>query len=556
MPKTQETFETASENHRAGKLDVAEALYRQVIDDEPHHAEALHRIGLIAVTLHRYDEAVELITKAIAVSEPRASYHSDLGETFRRCGRLDLAVASFQQALALQKDLPFVYINLGGALHCSGRFDEAVKVLQISLRLWPDLEKAHHMLGNALSRKGEWADAVESLMRSVEINPNNADALSNLGNALWETGRFDEAIAACKRALIIDPQIPEANVTLSSALIRNGRFEQARNHCLHALAHHPQFAKAHWNLALILLTQGDYENGWREYEWRRLCPGFSSSHRNFSVPLWSGCEVRDQTILVHTEQGYGDTIQFLRYLAPVRQQAAAHRVLLECPSALTRLLDHSGGWNAELITPESKLSPLPPFDTHISLLSLPVALRAFTPVCPSGPYLRADPRLRITWRTRLMPSSHLRVGLTWAGSATHMNDRSRSVTFEQFAPILRVPRVDFYSLQMGSFDTPLAEEASHRLIDLTAQIGDFADTAALVAELDLVISVDTSVAHLAGAMSKSVWTLLPQIPDWRWGLEGAETPWYSKMRLFRQTNSGDWASVIERVSVALRDLVG
>jgi hypothetical protein len=312
----------------------------------------------------------------------------------------------------------------------------------------------------------------------------------------------------------------------------------------------PNYAEAHYNLGMFLLQLGCYEEGWRECEHRLSC---ATVRRDFSRPRWNGERAKGRTILVYGEQGFGDALQFIRFVPLVRPKAGARRVILETHPALVRLLTQSGGWEAE-ITPgfQSAENALPSFDSQIPLLSLPLALGLFDPLPMTAAYLRADPELRRAWRERLGARSKPRVGLVWAGSADHTGDRLRSIPAKALLPLLQLRNLEFYSLQLGPPAAATTALAAAGLIDLTAHISDFADTAALLAELDLIISVDTAVAHLAGAMARPVWTLLPLQSEWRWGPAGEATPWYPTMRLFRQPAWGDWGAVVQRVAAELR----
>ena len=612
----EQALKLASVQLQAGQLAAAEAICRQVLVQHSLHPEALHLLGAIASTTGRYGEALELLSKAVAQAPNQASYHSNLGETYRRMGRLEEAVDCFQRALALQPDRPDTLANLGAALMQIGRVDEAIVSCERGLSLQPGSAVAHNNLGAALSRKGdfpgaavryrralsldpnfaeahhnlgkalselaEWEEAAMCCQRSLALSPDNAEAHNDLGNALAETGRWDEAVASFRRAVALKPDYPEAHSNLGNALSEKGRYDEAIASHERALALAPNLAEAqsnlgttyfregkfekalacfrqalairndlaavHCELAGVLLLLGRYEEGWPEYEWRSQRRDYAGQRRNFPAPQWRGTQVACGTILLHAEQGLGDTIQFVRYVALVRERSKAERVILECQPELTRLLSESGGFGAEVIARQSgDQSTLPPFDRHLSLLSLPFVLAQFEPLSPGRPYLRADPALRMAWRNRLAPDSMFRVGLAWAGNPRHHNDRRRSVQADKFLPLVQVPGMTFYSLQTEPSSPPTRSLINGGLIDLTREITDFADTAALMAELDLIISVDTAVAHLAGALGRSTWTLLPFVPDWRWGLEREDTPWYPTMRLFRQPKAGDWDSVIRRV---------
>jgi len=327
-----------------------------------------------------------------------------------------------------------------------------------------------------------------------------------------------------------------------------GRIDEAIAACRQAIALNPDYAEFHFNLALSLLTSGDFQQGWEEYEWRWKCKEFPSPARDFAQPQWDGCPLEGRTLLLHTEQGHGDALQFIRYFPLVEQRGG--KILIECYAELQRLFRTTAGRCQVVVRGQ----PLPAFDLHSPLLSLPRVFGTNLANIPNTvPYLRADPEDAGRWQRRLADDSALvKVGLAWAGRPTHTNDRNRSIKLARLAPLGQLPGVRFFSLQKGE----VAAEAKTpppgmELVDWTEELKDFAETAALIANLDLVVAVDTAVVHLAGAMGKPVWVLLPFGSDWRWLLERQDSPWYPSMRLFRQSRIGDWDSVIARVVEAL-----
>jgi hypothetical protein len=349
----------------------------------------------------------------------------------------------------------------------------------------------------------------------VGLEPDLTEALNNLGLVLKDCGQHEEALACLRRGLALKPA-------------------------------HSEIRK---NLGIHLLLLGRYEEGWAEYEHRLFCPPLA---RKFSKPRWSGAPAAGATILLHSEQGFGDTLQFFRYAPLVRARAAAGRVILQCPAKLTRLLSRHTVGKLEIIgSTGADESRLPPFDLHAPLLSLPLALGLPEPLSFTRPYLTADSSLRAVWRQRLDRSPRLRVGVIWLGNPGHKGDRSRSIALSSLALIFRLPNISFYSLHIAPEARPAPPISESGLIDLTAGIVDFEDTAAFMAELDLIISVDTAAAHLAGALGLPVWILLPFSPDWRWRAEGESTPWYPTMRLFRQRTPGEWGPVVERLACEL-----
>jgi len=470
-----------------------------------------------------------------------------IASAHRQAERLEEAVTWYRHALALDPARADGHGDLGGALLDLGRFDESIASSQRAVALNPALMEAHNNLGNAFSQTQRWAEATACYRRALALDPNRAEVYNNLGASLQERRCWDEAGAAFDRAIALLPDFAEAHTGKGAVLFQKGEFARALASYNEASAHQPDFAAAHWKRGLLLLLLGRYEEGWNEMEWRWASGGPAIGG---GPPLrrWKGAPAVGQTILVHPEQGYGDTLHLLRYAPLVRAHAGARHVILNVPHSLGRLLRSSGEWNAEVVARKSAdEGPLLPFHQHVPLTSLPLALRRFEPLPMMQPYLRADPQLCDAWQARLGPVEGLRVGLAWAGNPQYVDDADRSIAFARLEPLLNTPGVRFYSLQITPRPAP-----DPRVTDLTPDITDFADTAALMSGLDLVISVDTAIAHLAGALGRPVWTLIRSVPDWRWGLGREDTPWYPTMRLFRQRVAGDWDELIGRVAAELR----
>jgi hypothetical protein len=391
-------------------------------------------------------------------------------------------------------------------------------------------------------------ESIQAYRSSLAAAPGVAQVHGNLAAALKQAGRADEAAAECRRALAIQPNFPEAMNNLGGILQDHGRFDEAMRTFRQVLASNPGFAEARMCLALALLLQGRFEEGWEAYESRRQIPRIARSF-GFAQPYWDGSPLGGRRILLASEQGFGDTLQFVRYAALVA--ARGGRVMLQCKPELKRLL--SGQCGIEQVIASG--DPLRGFDAWCLLMSLPHLMRTTLQAIPARvPYLTPDPQLVRAWAERIRGEpAALKVGLVWAGGAHNKNDRVRSLSLASLAPLARVPGVRLYSLQKG----PASEQArvappGMQLVDWTQELRDFADTAALVANLDLVISVDTAVAHLAGAIARPVWVLLPLSPDFRWLLKRDDSPWYPTARLFRQPIEGDWPGVVAQVERALQ----
>ena len=450
------------------------------------------------------------------------------------------------EALRLAPGFFEAAFNLGLLFQEIGRSSDAVACYRQALQYKPDLAPAWGNLGVALRDTGRLEEAVGSFHEALRLKPGEPEVLSNLGNALHTQLRYDEAIACYREALRRAPEHPGIHLNLGDALRACGRVDEAIECLQQAVRFRPDFAEAHWALAFALLLQGDFDRGFTEYEWRWRRRDFPS--RVFAAPLWQGEDLAGRTLLVHTEQGAGDSIQFVRFVEALARRGA--RVILECPSSLTALLASVSGAQRAIARGDS----LPAFDFHVPLLSLPRLLGVTLASLPAAtPYLHPP-----TDRQAFLPppsnrdGACLKVGLAWRGNPKHVNDRQRSIPLACFEPLFALHAVAFYSLQVASVPGQEAEAAGQRaLVDLSGQLRDFADTAFAISQLDLVIAVDTSVAHLAGALGRPAWVLLPFAPDWRWLLGRQDSPWYPTTRLFRQPAPGDWQTVIQRVHYAL-----
>jgi len=500
-------FRQAVEDHRSDRLQQAEAGYRRILAADPGHGDSLHYLGLIAARIGRHDLAADLIGRAIASRPAMPDYHNNLGLSLMALGRCAEAEAAHRQAV----------------------------------RLEPGLAAAHNNLGNALKALGRSAEAETSYRRALDLLPGFAAAHNNLGAALADLDRLDEAERCYRAALRSDPAYPEAHNNLANAARGQGRWQESIAHCRQALALAPDYAEAHYNLAWSLLLTGGYAEGWREFEWRwRLDAGAGA--RSFAVPRWQGEPLGDRVLLLHAEQGAGDTLMFCRYAAIAARLGC---VILEAPAPLVGLLSGLPG----LLGVYPTGSDLPAFDLHCPLLSLPLAFGTELASIPAEvPYLSADPERVAEWRLRLLSVTGRRVGLVWAGNPAQRDDRRRSIRLASLAPLADLPDLTFVSLQKGWSGTA---PAGMRLLDWTDELQDYADTAALVEALDLVISVDTGVAHLAGALGRPVWLMNRFDPYFAWLVERTDSPWYPTLRQFRQAAPGQWAAVIESVRDAL-----
>jgi tetratricopeptide (TPR) repeat protein len=599
-----EAFAQALHLHQTGRLPEAERLYRQILQVDPNHADSHHLLGVLAYQTGQYVPAVASIRHALSLNPWAAVYHANLGVAQEALGQNDQALASFQQALRLDPQSPQAHNAVGNSLRALGRLEEAEAYCSQAIRLLPEFPEAHNNLGNALYLQGRYDEAVAHYEEALRLRPGYAEAHSNLGLALADNGKRAEGIAHYHEALRINPNYADAHNNLSIALLRESRFAEAETHSRAAIrlkptyadAHNnlgsilmrqtrwdeaqaeyeeamrirPNFAEAHWNRSLLWLLLGNFEQGWADYEWRWTQPGFT--RRYVDKPLWDGSNLAGHTIVLHSEQGFGDTIQFIRYAPLVKERGG--NVIVECHPPLQRLL--TGATGIDQLLPEG--SPLPPFEFRAPLLSLPNILHTtVATVSANVPYLDADAQLVEQWQKtsgvrcpasgvksnssdtglRTPDSGRIfRVGLAWQGTPAFRYDRQRSIPLVRFSPLAEIEGVRLISLQKGPGTDQLAAlNGKFPIVDfgtsLDESAGAFVDTAAIIKNLDLVICSDSAVAHLAGALGTPVWVLLALVPDWRWMLDRDDCPWYPSMRLFRQTRFGDWDDVFERL---LREL--
>jgi tetratricopeptide (TPR) repeat protein len=562
-----------------GRLDEALVSYDRALALRPDYAEAHSNRGTILHDLQRYEEALRSYDRALALRPDYADAWCNRAATLHELRRYQDALASCDRTIALQPDYPEAYSNRGNSLHALKRFDEALACFARALALRPDFAEAHSNQGNTLHEINRFADALVSYDRALALRPQFAAAHSNRGNALQELRRFDEALASYDRALALRPVSAEAHSNRGNALKELWRFDEALASYDRALALRPDLADGHFSAALCRLMLGDFTRGWQQHEWRWETVQLKGTKRPFAQPQWIGDHsLADKTILLHAEQGFGDTLQFCRYVP--RVAALAGRVILEVPRPLARLMATLPG-GATIV---ARGDPLPDFDAHCPLLSLPLAFATQLETIPSQtPYLSAPADAMRAWRDRLdanrldtdrLDTNRLdtnrfgktarpRVGLVWAGDprkklpGANRIDRQRSVVFDQLAPILQVRDCEFHSLQKGDDAIQQLRDSGldHGVIDNSAHLHDFADTAALIQNLDLVIAVDTAVAHLAGALGKPLWLINRYNTCWRWLLDRDDSPWYPTARLFRQDKTRQWEPVMARIQAALQQYV-
>jgi tetratricopeptide (TPR) repeat protein len=525
------------------QLATAVKRYKQALTIKPNYAEAHYNLGNTLKELGELEAAVKSYEKALAIKPDYAEAHSNLGVTLRELGQLEKAVKSYEKALNIKPDYAEAHSNLGLTLKELGQLGTAAKHYDQALAINPNYAEAHSNLGITLKELGQLEKAVESYEKALNIKPDYAETHYNLGVTLNELGQLEKSVKSYEKALNIKPDYAEAHSNLGNTLKELGQVEKAVKSYEKALSIKPDYAEAKWNLSLVQLVIGSYKAGWLNYEsrWQKKDCG---SERHYPQPFWDGSSLAGKTLFLHSEQGTGDMIQFIRYVKVLSTKTT--KIIVECPKSLHRLFSTVREINV-LVTNEDLL---PDFDFYAPLLSLPCILNTTLKTIPVYvPYLFADDHIASPIVTQ---PKVLNIGIVWAGNPSHINDKNRSINLSFFSAITNIHDTQFYSLQVGDRKADLNQEVfAPQIIDVGNDLGDYAETATVINQLDLIITVDTSVAHLAGAMGKPVWVLLPFAPDWRWLLERDDSPWYPTMRLFRQQERGNWATVFNEVSQSL-----
>jgi len=580
--------------HNQGQLQRAQCIYEEILRVDPRHFDALHLLGVIAAASGNLSHAVDLIGRAIqlnptnpmahnnrgaalldsglweaalasfdwaiALDGAYAEAHYNRGNALKELERSEEALASYDRALSLKPTHPQAHSNRGIVLAALGRFEASIASYDAAIALRPDFARAHYNRANVLCAQRQWEAALSGFDRALALEPDYAEAHSNRGFVLHELRRLDESLESCDRAIALKADYVEGHCNRGGVLLAKRQVAEALSSYDRAVGIDPEYAPGHVNRALALLLAGDYERGWAEYEWRwkDRSSWVIREQRNFRQPQWLGTvSPAGKTMLLQSEQGYGDTIQFCRYAAIVANLGA--RVILEVPRALAPLLESLNGPARVVVQGE----PLPDFDMYCPMLSLPLACRTTLSSIPAQvPYVAVGEDRRLAWQDKLGERRRPRIGLVWSGGFRaarpelwSVNER-RNIPLAKFAAFKKL-EADFYSVQKGQPAESEPAELMARgwdgpaIADFAAEIGDFADSAALIEQLDLVISVDTAMAHLAGALAKPVWILNRFDACWRWLLDRDDSPWYPTARLYRQEQPGDWDSVVCKVA---RDL--
>jgi tetratricopeptide (TPR) repeat protein len=541
------------------KYEEAAAAYQQAVSVKPDYAEAYHNMAIALQSQSQYAAAFEKCKQAVSIKSDYAEAYNTMGFSLEKQQKYAEAIKYYKKAVQLKPDFAEAYNHLGVVLNVQGHPAEAIDNYKQALRLDPNYAEVYNNMGIALKEQKQFVEAILRFKQAIRLDPDFAEAYYNLANSLRDETRCTEAIENYRQAVRLKPDYAEAYNHLGIVLNAQGGYAEiienleAIESYKRALQLNPDFAEAHSNLSLVLLRTGRLIEGWKEYEWRRNPKLDITTYPHcYEIPRWDGSDFSGKRLLVHYEQGLGDTLHFVRYLPMVKARGGT--VILEVRKPLYQLLQGFPGVD-ELVEASLDNKPVVKFDHHISLMDLPKIFETSLETIPAEvPYINCCPKKAELWRNKLAGPDY-KVGIVWAGSPSHSNDQNRSCTLKYFEPLTKIEGIRLYGLQKGKAAEQVEKLADEMIItNLGTEFEDFTDTAAAIENLDLVISVDTSVLHLAGAMGKPIWTLLPFAPEWRWMLNRQDSPWYPTMKLFRQKKWGQWESVFQDVAEELRTI--
>jgi tetratricopeptide (TPR) repeat protein len=546
--EAQDAASRAAALQRQGHLDEAAAAYRQALALQPDSAEVACNLGVSLAGLKRWAEACDAYRLALRLRADFPEVACNLGNALKEMGQIAEAIAAYRQAMELRPDFAEAHFNLGNTYHDQGEHREAIEAFRQALAIRPRYAKAANNLGNVFKAMGQLDDARREYELALQIRPDYAAAQDNLAMLLHQQGRHVEALHTLQRRAA-NSSDAEVHQNMGVVLTELARYPEALAQFGRAIELAPDFAAAHTHRAIIHLLLGNLGRGFAEYEWRWKQK--NNQPAQYRQPRWQGASLVGRTILLHAEQGSGDVMQFARYAALVKEYGGT--TVLGCHPALARLLSTAPGIDRVVSIGEA----LPAFDVQVPVGSLPDVLGTTLPTIPSEvPYLFADPQLSGAWKREMALDGSFRVGIAWQGNPQNPRDHLRSMPLSALLPLGHVPGVRLYSLQHGFGSEQLAPLAgTAAIVDVGSRCTDYADTAAAMSNLDLVITVDSSLAHLAGALGLPTWVMISKVPDWRWMLDRADSPWYPTMRLFRQREAGDKEDVVQRVRLALIEIV-
>lgn len=588
MPEIVDMIELASRYHKGGQLNLAAEVYRKIINSQPDHAGALHALGLIYHGQGDNEKAVEFVEKAIASNPSIPQFHNSCGVVLEAMGRFEAAIETYKRALELNSEYAEAHHNMAIALGAINQNGAAVDQCLQAISIRPHYGQAYNTMGFTLAKQGNIPEAIESFHQAIQLDPDFAESYNHLGVLLNSQGRcveamecfdkalsiaddyaevhnnkaislkalarFGEAVASCERAIDIEPGFVQAHYNLGNTFQSMGKCADAIRCYQQALKLSPDHAGIKWNLSFAQLLNGDLKEGWEGYKYRHDAGlGIATYHHSFDKARWDGEPFGGKRLLIHYEQGFGDCLQFIRYLPMVKRLGGT--VILEVRKPMYELMLGIAGVD-DVVLASTKGYSQEKFDLYAALMDLPRIFGTTLENIPSDTaYIFADKKKVTQWKAKLS-GDLFNVGIVQAGYPAHENDMNRSCELKYFASLARVEGVKLYGLVVAPSEAQRAElEGCDFVEDIAGEIADFTDTAALMENLDLLISVDTAGLHLAGAMGKRVWGLIAYAPDWRWMLDRDDSPWYPTLRLFRQRKWGDWEGVFERVKVELEKLV-
>jgi len=536
--------------HRQGHLEQARGVYEEILKVTPHHFDALQLLGTIAGQKQEWQRAASFISKALKIDPKHSEAWNNLGNVKKELRQLKEALACYDKAIELDISNAETYFNRGNALKELDRLSEALDSYKKAIALKSNDAEFYYNQGIVLQDLKYFDEALESLNKALFLNPLFAKAHLSLGCVLNDLEQIDSALTSIDRAIELDEHYADAHYNRGVVLITLLRLDEAIQSFDLALSLKPDFPDTHWNRSLCNLLMGNFREGWEGYEWRFRLNSMANQKRTFNKPLWLGdAFIQGKKILLHAEQGLGDTIQFSRYVELLSQQGA--KVILEVQKPLVDLLKYLSGLHSVFIAGENP----PEFDLHCPLLSLPLALKTEShTIPPPSKNIFADSQKIQSWRQRLGTQTIPRIGIVWSGNIEHKNDKSRSLLLSQLIPCMP-ENCTVVSLQkeIRNCDSEVLGKSS--ISHFGEELKDFTDTAALCELMDVIISVDTSVAHLAATLNKPTWLLISYSPDWRWLIERSDTPWYPSVKLYRQATLHDWNEVLENLKNDLKRLV-
>jgi tetratricopeptide (TPR) repeat protein len=544
MTKPDKIFQNAINALNVKKFPDAERLFKSFLKSQPKHVGALNLLTIALMSMKRFEEAKGFVEKALRLDQSSDVSFYNYGIILKNLSKPRQALEQFDSALKLNPNVCETWNNRGTVLNDLKEYERAVTDFDRAIILNARYVDACANKGKSLGKLKRYDEALVAFDKALALKPDLADAWLGRGNVYCGLRQYDEALVAYDKALALKHDLAEAWLGRGNVFFSTNRDHEARTCYDKSISVKNDIAEAYWSKSLLTLSLGEYEEGWQLYEWRWRTQEFPSPLRAFDQPLWLGDnDISNKTILIHSEQGLGDAIHFYRYLSFFKGLNCT--ILFEIPKILISLFNRQSD-NIHLI---AKGGVLPHFDVHCPLMSLPLAFKTSLNTIPAHiPYLRPDEKKVTEWRGRVGDKAKPRIGLAWAGNQNLRNDAARSIRLEKLAPII-TEVAEWYSLQKDVRDYDREHLAAlHSLNDFTNLLDDFSDTAAMIAALDLVITVDTAVAHLAGALGKTVWILLPFHPDFRWLRNREDTPWYPTARLFRQIKDGEWDDVVEKIS--------